>query len=369
MFYVLAYLFLFLREHNTTNITPVNYIGMCLVAFFGAITKLTGLAFFPLFILFAGILLFKKIEKELRLRFLITVVSIICIALIIFFILDLPQLSIIFNLYSRIQANGNLFLAIGFNQFPYLVAGWLEFFRFPPNNCLNELVFGTYLPAVKVSFFVLTAPIIAAVIIGLRKAYRENIVWKVIGLLMLFGFVPLAMDVITMSDYILPRYTAPVLSLFALVVAAGTHSMEKHWKVITTAAIILFSVYSLTYTGYMAYYYFNVENQFSPGLQYLSELPPGTIVVGSYSTWLRGVDLENIEMKRYYKANYSNYVWIGCYKESIDPANLSDNGEKVYSDRCNDIYRVHDFNNLILNSTLNAQETGGTKIKQFDACH
>jgi len=371
MFYVLAYLFLFLREHNTTNINPINYVGMILVALLGAITKLTGLAFFPLFILFAGILLFKKIDKELRLRFLITIFSIICIALIIFFLLDPPQLSIIFSMYTKILISFNAFLLKEFNQFQYLITAWFAFFRFPPNDCLNELLFGTYLPVVKVSFFVLTIPIVVAVIIGLKKAYRENIVWRVIGLLMLFGFVPLAMDIFTMSNFILPRYTIPILSLFALIVAHGTYSMKKNWRIITTVAIILFSVYSLAYTSYMTYYYFDVDSQFAPGLQYLQSLPKGQIVVGGYSTWLRGVDLENIEMKRYYQADYADYVWVGCYKESIDSDKLSSTTEKVYSDKCNDIYHVRDFNNLISNMTINEQDAniGETKIKQFDACH
>ncbi len=154
-FFLLSYFYFFYCYEKEKGIDLVNIIGIVLSVGALVFTKIIGLVLAPFLFIFFLLLLVKK-KKMCSLLLIIPFVFLIALVLnknnksqTVF-----EMLLIIFNQMTNIfnHSFNTYFIQIGI-----IVLG---LFYFPPNNNLNEVVFGNFLPYIKAFFLILILPLI-----------------------------------------------------------------------------------------------------------------------------------------------------------------------------------------------------------------
>lgn len=353
--YLQAFFLLFLFEYKSNKTNKSIFFTMAVLILLGAITKLTGVFFVPLLFLalFALFLKKKKVKVTNQMIFVALIVLIVGCAGI--FLTDNPislrtDSLIRFTLTPQFVREHRP-LEYGINQYAFqFYRVPLEFFRFPPNDCLNKIIFGEWLPATKALFIALALVIVLVVFFGGLLALKDNLVWKTIVLTASLGMMPIVLDVMQTSSFILPRYTIPIMPLIGLLFAKGYENIKKtRIKVVVMVCLVVLCTYTLGYTGYLGIYYYNVNSNIGNGIQYIESLPSNSVVCGSHFTGAVITDYIKTKVVPCSQTSYATHVWVSCYTETISLKKMQEldtNGfvKQIWVDKCNTVFKVLDQN-------------------------
>ena len=224
--------------------------------------------------------------------------------------------------------------------------------------------------------------------------------WVAVALVALLGFGVVLQQWLSLTKYVLPRYTVPVWGLLGLLFAKGYYSLDnKAIKKIVFVSFALFCLYSFAYTSYSTYRYWRVERAFEPGLGFVQGMQGKAVFAVSYvpAARIKGFDGKSVVLGKFWRARDLNelglmlkkdrvtHVFIGCYRERFSPRvfrKLADYNrvELIYRDDCSQVYAVQDYNFAL--EDLNAETitaTTGTELegatgspdapKALDECH
>lgn len=420
-FFVALFTYLFLKENSTQGIELTHFIGMALIILLMALTKLSGLALaFPM-ALFGFCLLLKK--RGFREKSIAT----IAIALLIFSAIGIVLLSEPKNSFERI-ANKPGTVLTGFSRMPskgfedYAAQAkniYFALLRFPSNKCLNQLVFGSWLPLAELGFVLVTLPLVllafASIFILRLKKLEHLFLFSIcfLGLLIVFN------DLVGLHEQIVARQLIVCLPALALLFSKAFNSLDRDFvKKIVFASLAVFCVYSFAYSSFTSFYFQQPLRLYEDSFEFVSGLPAGgkcywsgtghvdrglncqggAIVAGSeYAnniTYYYDIPTTSqhrrveslVELGELFKVKRVTHLFVGCYKERFDlgiARFLEERGklELVYGDDCANIFEVVDYNFSSLDSraeeiemglVFDASEVEGAEVeivRAVDECH
>lgn len=385
----------FLREVKGLGRSWLNCGAMlCLIAVL-ALSKLTGLAFAPLLLFLMVGLYFHKTEDFSGSVFLFFIVTVL-----LFSVWDAAGLGAdgkarsLVNAVNKTAWNAGRFVLNPFRFAEQFQRAYLAVLNFPPNDCLNLAIFGGNLELVKGFFFYLFLPFAACIAYGFKKAlFSREIEWVVVALIVLLGFGVIFQQWLELARYILPRYTLPVWGFLGLLFCKGYFLLrDERIRGVVFASFVLFCVYSCAYASYSTFRYFEVDVAYSPALSFVDGLPEGARVAvsslpGSRVSLMEGKTLVKVRdvlakdfnaLGFYLGENAAGYVFIGCYREALRPADfnaLSGYGRArlLFLDSCAQVWEVLDYNFDVPNhQKVEARELSagaGAAPRLLDECH
>jgi len=383
MFWVISFFYLFLIEYKG-NSSNWNYAFMLVFALLGAFTKQAGTYYFPFLMISMLVLFFVKRKLSYKTAGLAFLVGIPVVARFVF--ISSKKFAIVVGMFSTYTTSLIEFLQLDFVvSLVRIKRGWLELFRFPSNVCLNQKIFGKLILPVQLLFLFVTTGVLLPYLYGFYKSFKsKERFWIPVALLSFLGCLTFIGDVISRSWFILPRYIIPVFPLIGLVVAKGFEEIKnKPVKKVLVGLFVIYCVYSVVYTLYLANYYRGVNSSFEPAALYIEGLPADKEVCGQGYTiiWGRHFISKKVGGCRH---EIKDYIWASCYKEQMDwiyLRKLEDLNKivTVFEDSCNSVFKVNDFNLYIENYERSFFRQGlegyaatseqNDEIKKFDDCH
>jgi len=370
LLYLQTFFYLFIKEYRARETSMKRFAAMAGVVLLGVATKLTGFFFVPLLFVALVVLFLKKKGVRLSSQVVFAGAILLVAGSCAVFLTENP-ISFRTSALVRVMVTPQFVrehrpLEQGIQLYSHqLYRLPLEFYRFPPNDCLNQLVFREWLPVAKGVFIALVSVVTLVALFGGILALKSNLVWKTLVLTTALGTMSVALDVIQASSFILPRYAMPIMAFIGLLFAKGYKNLEKKsLKRLAMACMAVLCIYTLSYTAYLGTYYNKVNSRVAPGMDYIEGLPSTTTTCGSHFTAAVLGDYINANVVPCNQTSYATHVWVSCYSETIPLEKMHEldvNGfvELVWADECNTVFRVLDQSIFWKPEPLSPGETGG----------
>ena len=410
---VVIFLLVFLYQSREEP-NPFYLIAMLFLLILLPFTKLTGLALTPLLLFFTALLYFKK-----KAWHYLAVIAMFALGLFIKFFSSTGshRLTNMVLTYSQIPEafarHGLMDLFLQFKRAYFAV------FRFPSNDCLNQLIFGKWLPFVELGFVLITAPLLVFCFYAVWHGFKsKKLFWVLCSAITVLVFGLVLHNVITFSFYVQARHTMIALPALGLLFANAFNKLQKKWlKRIIVISFTVYCIYSFAYSAYTTHYFWKVNHKFEGGYNYIASLRTGNsncywsglghqerelqcddkirVAGGMYAGNLQYLFLIPV-FNEHYKAGDLNelgeifkrykitHLFVGCYREHFDLSIADFLVDKnmlalVYVDDCVHVFKVlgYDFvsliekkDHVIVDPVIASKKSKVKKIvRGVDVCH
>lgn len=358
------------------NKSYLNFVLMLLLLIGMAFTKMHGLALAPILLFFLLLLYGRGGGSSVKF-------------FVLLFIFGLA-FSVIYLTYSGhytlllehgVSTSGFVVSSIGprlgdyANHVPY---AYLRLFNYPPNECLNQQLFGAFNELLKLLFIAITFPLFILCVKGVVGGFKGNLFWKMLSSAAVFNFGIIILEYLQLTFFILPRYLIPTIALTGILATREYTRIGKPWlKRIVLISFALFAIYTLSYSAYSTTYHYKVYALHEPSIEFVSTLPKESIVIASFmAERIKFYSHRNVHQ---YRGNLAaeniDYIYYGCYWENIDANTLRmlqdvNSITRVYADDCTRVYKIlHYPDTNSLKTQVTTRVTGSNITPKVDECH
>ena len=216
--FLLAYFWFFLSYEKNIGNELINILGMLAAIFCLLFTKIIGLVLAPFLFLFFLLLIFKHKKKFF-------ILSVIPFVFLVFRVLNKNNKSesIFGMLNTMVNKLVNFFV---FSLYSYLIQFGrivLLLFYFPPNEIINENIFGVSLAFIKFVFLLMVLPLfLFGCYCVVKSFFEKELFFKAIGVTCFVTFCLLITYLVGLSVQVHCRYVLIVLPLLGFL-------LFKYW--------------------------------------------------------------------------------------------------------------------------------------------
>lgn len=363
--FVLSSLFLLLhlRERQETNLFALVPLAVSIAAL--SITKLNGTIFVPVFFLAALYLLRKK---QAAAKTIIAFAVLVILLSSVWFLLNMLRFSV-FDPQFDIKLAGTTAIR-NFNPETLLVNAHLYYFylfdfpligSFTTLLSINDSILDSLLLLPMAAFGILVLPLFLSFIYGFWKMLKTD---KFLATVIAAISALSVLLVVYRLFYL--RFFMPMIPMMGICLAYGYREISSAgFRRFVLLSLLLFSLYSLAFTGFTAVYYQNVFQKHSGLYSAISALPEGSHIL-IQPTKTRSVEfysgreasdyldynpeffsLQNpSEVYRELKKFGHTHLAVTCYREQwsrevLDEMEGAGYIKKIYADECALLYKIN----------------------------